>query len=60
MKKILVTGANGFIGKIVTKKLMENHAVDVYCRELKESDPSFITDNQIGLNILTSPCETVI
>ena len=35
MKKILVTEANGFIGKNVTKKLLENNSVDVYCRELK-------------------------
>ena len=44
MKKILVTGANGFIGKNVTKKLLENNSVDVYCRELKKDDPSWIKD----------------
>ncbi|MDB9754288.1 NAD(P)-dependent oxidoreductase [Amylibacter sp.] len=60
MKKILVTGANGFIGKSVTRRLMEGHSVDVYCRELKKSDPSFITDNQLDLNILVSPCRDVI
>ena len=47
MKKILVTGANGFIGKKVTKKLLENNSVDVYCRELKKDDPSWIKDNHI-------------
>ena len=60
MKKILVTGANGFIGKIVTKKLMESHSVDVYCRELKKGDPSFIRDNQLEVDILASSYKNVI
>jgi len=59
MIKILVTGANGFIGKIITKKLLEDHSVDVYCRHLKKDEPSFITDNQIDLDILLLPYKDV-
>jgi len=54
MKKILVTGASGFIGKNITKKLLENNLVDVYCRELKKDDPSWIKDNHIDQDILVS------
>jgi nucleoside-diphosphate-sugar epimerase len=54
MKKILVTGASGFIGKNITKKLLENNSVDVYCRELKKDDPSWIKDNHIDQDILVS------
>tara|TARA_B110001450_G_C17644722_1_gene490701 strand:+ start:408 stop:1286 length:879 start_codon:yes stop_codon:yes gene_type:complete len=60
MKKILVTGANGFIGKIVTEKLIGSHSVDVYCRKVKKSDPSFIVDKQLDLNILVSPHKDTI
>jgi nucleoside-diphosphate-sugar epimerase len=54
VKKILVTGANGFIGKSVTKKLLQNHSVDVYCRNLKKNDPSFVIENHINHDILLS------
>lgn len=60
MKKILVTGANGFIGKIVTMKLIESHSVDVYCRQLKKDDPRFITDNQLDVDVLISPHKDVM
>ena len=47
MKKILVTGANGFIGRNITKRLLVNNVVDVYCRDIREDDPSWIKENQV-------------
>lgn len=60
MKKILVTGANGFIGKSITKKLLEHHFVETYCRELKKDDPSFIVDNHLDQEILVSPYKDIV
>lgn len=59
MKKILVTGASGFIGQGVTKKLAENYIVETYCRELKNNTPRFIVERHIDQNILFSPYKDV-
>ena len=47
MKKILVTGANGFIGRHLVKRLNNNYNLDAYCRNLPKDAPSYLKDNFI-------------
>ena len=60
MKRVLITGANGFIGKKLTKKLLETNIVDTYCRNLKKNDPHFISDNHLDIDIIVSKHKKII
>jgi len=59
MKKILITGANGFIGMRIAKELSKNHSIDVYCRKLKKDDPDFVIDNNLKKNIISTPFKEI-
>lgn len=60
MKKILVTGASGFLGQKITEKLIENYSVDIFCRESKINVPAFIGDHYLDHDILNSPYKEVV